>query len=57
MGVLATRSAHARPSAQTHIDMNRNFSAHVSACEVKNKLGKASKTLQRGIQLGQNNVA
>ena len=31
MGVLATGSAHARPSAWTPIDTNGNFPAHVSA--------------------------
>ena len=31
MGVLAPGSAHARPSAQTPIDMSGNFPAHVSA--------------------------
>ena len=31
MGVLAPRSAHARPSAQPPIDMSGNFPAHVSA--------------------------
>ena len=30
MGVLTTRSAHARPSARPPIDMSGNFSAHVS---------------------------
>ncbi len=31
IGVLAPGSAHARPSAQTPIDMSGNFPAHVSA--------------------------
>ena len=31
MGVLAPRSAHARPSAQPPINMSRNFPAPVSA--------------------------
>ena len=31
MGVLAPVYAHARPSAQTPIDMSGNFPAHVSA--------------------------
>ena len=31
MGVLAPRSAYARPSAQTSIDTSRNFLVHVSA--------------------------
>ena len=31
MGVLAPKSAHARPSAQPPIDTSGNFSAHVSA--------------------------
>ena len=30
MGVLATGSAHARPSAWPHIDTSGNFSAHMS---------------------------
>ena len=30
MGVLAPRSAHARPSAQPPIDMSGNFLAHMS---------------------------
>jgi hypothetical protein len=31
MGVLAPRSAHARPSARPPIDTSGNFQAHVSA--------------------------
>ena len=35
MGVLAPRSAHARPSAQPPIDMSGNFPAHVSVVTFK----------------------
>ena len=57
MGVLAPRSAHARPSAQPPINVSGNFPAHVSAelpstispdcLELISKVSEKSKNYQK----------